>query len=333
MPQTDKRQDLDRIGLFSEASYISAKEPFVERKNEGFLANRVKGKQFLTTPPKKGHNTRDAYFDKDFIRLFEVLWFRSFYGPDQLIQNEPYTDLVVLRRRYRLQQKEKNISTVPFKPSSVPPKPSGSGSLYGTIDQQWPLPKKDLLPLRSAPVEEKRESKPNFLTKPPKKGTGYGYPNVTIGKPYEYVSDPYDRYVEISRKERLESKKKMIGERAFISSSARLDFFNSFAGLIGEKKTNTPNHSRQKNQNALQPFKPSSCCGYTINKYPAFELPSGVAENGKATEKLPRKLEPIFRPSGISKSYPIRSIIEATCPIAPPIWLQEMLLVTLHLEK
>ncbi|KAJ3220280.1 DNA-directed DNA polymerase gamma mip1 [Dinochytrium kinnereticum] len=315
MPQSDKRQDLDRIGLFSEASYISAKEPFTDKRNEGFLANRAKGKQFLTTPPKKGHNTRDAFFDKDFIRLFE---------------NEPYTDLVVLRRRYRLQQKEKNISTVPFKPSSVPPKPSGSGSLFGTIEQQWPLPKKDLV-LRSAPAEEKGESKPNFLTKPPKKGTGYGYPNVTIGKPYEYVSDPYDRYLEITRKDRLESKKKMIGERAFISSSAKLDFFNSFAGLIGEKKSAAPSLSRQRNQNALPPFKPSSCCGYTINKYPAFELPSGASESAKVAEKIPRKLEPIFRPSGISKSYPIRSIVEATCPIAPPVWLQE--LITLNISR
>jgi hypothetical protein len=75
---------------------------------DGILVNRAKGKQFQTTPPKKGHDTKDGYFDKEFIRLFE---------------NEPYTDLVVLRRRYRLQQKEKNISNAPFKPSSVPPKP------------------------------------------------------------------------------------------------------------------------------------------------------------------------------------------------------------------
>ena len=37
------------------------------------LENRVKGKQFLTAPPKRGQNTKDAYFDKEFIRLFEVI--------------------------------------------------------------------------------------------------------------------------------------------------------------------------------------------------------------------------------------------------------------------
>ncbi|KAJ3330344.1 hypothetical protein HDU76_005890 [Blyttiomyces sp. JEL0837] len=270
-PSSDKKPDLDRIGLFSEATYVSSKEPFSEKKNDGILVGRGKGKQFQTSPPKRGHDTRDVYFDKEFIRLFE---------------NEPYTDLVVLRRRYRLQQKEKNITTAPFKPSSVPPKPSGSGSLWGTIEQQWPLPTKELPTPPPAPPKGKPESKPNFLTKPPKKGSGYGYPNVTIGKPYEYMTDPYDSFLEAAKKDRLESKKKMIGERPFISSSARLEFFNSFAGLIGTGVS--------PEQNA--------------------KSPSG---------KPPRRLVPIFRPAGISKSYPVRSIIEATCPIAPPPWLQD----------
>jgi hypothetical protein len=89
---------------------------------------------------------------------------------------------------------------------------SGSGSVWGTIEQQWPLPKKELPELPPVPPKAKPESKPNFLTKPPKRGTGYGksltpilksiksnyvgYPNVTIGKSYEYVSDPYDLFLE-----------------------------------------------------------------------------------------------------------------------------------------
>lgn len=34
--------------------------------------------------------------------------------------------------------------------------------------------------------------KPNFLTRPPKRGSAYGYAGVTIGKNYEYISSPYD---------------------------------------------------------------------------------------------------------------------------------------------
>ncbi|KAJ3008124.1 UNVERIFIED_CONTAM: hypothetical protein HDU68_003220 [Siphonaria sp. JEL0065] len=267
--------DLNRMGIFTEASYISSNEPYTGKKN--------------------GET------------------------------NEPYTDLVVLRRRYRLQQKEKNIVTLPFKPSSVPPKPSGSGSQWGTIDQQYPLPNKGKnLELPPPLPKQKPESKPNFLTRPPKKGTGYGYANVTIGKSYDYMSEPYDSLLVVERKDRLESKKRMIGDRAFISSSARLDFFNAFAGLIGDGKAvpKSPPKKDKGHGSISNPFKPSSCCGYTINKYPSFELPSGLSSHN---DKPPKKLVPIFRPSGISKSYPIRSIIEATCPIAAPKWLQEVI--------
>ncbi|KAJ3238379.1 hypothetical protein HDU78_003561 [Chytriomyces hyalinus] len=309
----DRRPDLDRLGLFTEASYISTMEPFATKKSgDGTLVSRGKGKQFQTSPNKRGHDTRDVYFDKQFIRLFE---------------NEPYTDLVVLRRRYRIAGKEKNITTMPFKPSSVPPKPSGSGSVWGTIEQQYPLPNKGKnLELRPPVPKQKPESKPNFLTKPPKKGSGYGYPNVTIGHSYEYVSEPYDTFMESERKDRRDSKKKMVGERPFISSSARLDFFNAFAGLIGNDKTAraTSPKKLEKSHQMSNPFKPSSCCGYTINKYPVFEAPTG---SKKESEKPPKKLAPIFRPSGINKckSYPVRSIIEATCPIAAPKWLQDII--------
>jgi hypothetical protein len=36
------------------------------------LGERKKGKQFTTTPNKKGHYTKDVYFGKDESRLFEV---------------------------------------------------------------------------------------------------------------------------------------------------------------------------------------------------------------------------------------------------------------------
>jgi hypothetical protein len=89
------RPDLERMGLFSEASYISAGEPFRQKNgktnhisfkknsvlvfNLGIiclvdtsLVNRIKGKQFLTTPTKKGHTNKDSFFEKEFSRIFEV---------------------------------------------------------------------------------------------------------------------------------------------------------------------------------------------------------------------------------------------------------------------
>ncbi|KAJ3358437.1 hypothetical protein HDU91_005227 [Kappamyces sp. JEL0680] len=102
------KSDLDRIGMFSEPNYISSGEVYTAKKGVNSLDYRANGKQFLTAPLRKGHDTKDGYFEKNYTRLFE---------------NEPYVDLVKLRRGWRLQAKEKNIVPVPFKPSSVPSRP------------------------------------------------------------------------------------------------------------------------------------------------------------------------------------------------------------------
>ncbi|KAI9104851.1 hypothetical protein DFS34DRAFT_575660 [Phlyctochytrium arcticum] len=319
------RPDLDRMGLFSEAPYISVGDKFAER-NEHFLGYRTKGKQFITNPPKRGHETRDAFFDKEFIRLFE---------------NEPYTDLVKLRRKWRLASKDKNIVTAPFRPSNVPPAPCGSGSPWGTFEQQWPLERKggDEIPsfalLRETPATE---PKINFLTRPPKKGTGYGYANVTIGKSYEFKDDPYDSSLVAARAERSVHKRKVIGERPFISSSSKSEFFSPFASLMEAQPGQAAKGTREKTPPtsklpALTPFKPSSGVGYTINKYPSHESPV-VSKGGKKSkgepeaedkgskQKIP-KTSLIFRPGGVPKSYPVRSIVDCNIPIAPPMWIQE----------
>ena len=37
------------------------------------------------------------------------------------------------------------------------------------------------------------------MTNPGKKGTGYGYVDVFIGKPHTYSSDPYERARELAK--------------------------------------------------------------------------------------------------------------------------------------
>ena len=71
---------------------------------------------------------------------------------------------------------------------------SGNGSHYGTF---------------SGPVAafspQGKPKKPyispgrNFITNPSKKGTGYGYVHVTIGKPQQHAPEPYDRAKEIMK--------------------------------------------------------------------------------------------------------------------------------------
>jgi hypothetical protein len=36
----------------------------------------------------------------------------------------------------------------------------------------------------------------------------------------------------------------------------------------------------------------------------------------------PKKENFIFKPAGVTGSYPIRSIVESSCPLAPPPWIR-----------
>jgi hypothetical protein len=72
MGKQDKpRNDLMRMGIFSEPTYISVGEPYNSKKTMT-LDFRAAGKQFLTAPAHHGQNP-DAYFDHHFVRLFEVI--------------------------------------------------------------------------------------------------------------------------------------------------------------------------------------------------------------------------------------------------------------------
>jgi hypothetical protein len=81
-----------------------------------------------------------------------------------------------MKRKSRLLEATKKVSTSPFKPSSVTPMPSGKGSLFGTIEQQWPTMSNelDMSKFPEKKIADQAEKKANFVTKPPKMG-GYGY--------------------------------------------------------------------------------------------------------------------------------------------------------------
>jgi hypothetical protein len=68
------RSDLIRMGIFSEPNYITVGEQYVSKK-VNTLDFRANGRQFVTAPLRQGHDTKDAYFDQNFIRLFEVIRF------------------------------------------------------------------------------------------------------------------------------------------------------------------------------------------------------------------------------------------------------------------
>jgi hypothetical protein len=161
-----------------------------------------------------------------------------------------------------------------------------------------------------------------------------GYANLTIGKSYEYQSDPYDRQdllarvIVLMQADRTEKLQKFVGGKAFIPSSASPHFFNTFAGLsnpaTGENGAGQQEQKKEPTEHLL-PFKPTSRCNGTINPYPSYEPPKTDA----APPKKDVHHELIFKPSGITGSYPIRSIIASNTPIAPPIWMQDSIKTSL----
>ena len=112
----------------------------------------------------------------------------------------------------------------------------------------------------------------------------------------------------------------MVDGKAFVSSSTNHEYFNEFARLT-KPEGSKEEAEEKKEKKVLVPFKPSSAFGDTINPYPRYEppkvgTPPVVVAPGKNL---------IFKPSGNTGSYPVRSIVEVNTPIAPPIWLRESL--------
>jgi hypothetical protein len=79
-----------------------------QRYKDSFLYERTKGKQLVTSPAKKGHFAKDAYFAKQFIHIFE---------------KDAYCDYISVRRKQRNDDGRKLLDGRPFIPSSGSHKP------------------------------------------------------------------------------------------------------------------------------------------------------------------------------------------------------------------
>ncbi|ORX78758.1 hypothetical protein BCR32DRAFT_294864 [Anaeromyces robustus] len=317
------KPDLDRMGIFKEMEYIS-KDPYVDQYKTTKNLQRGKGKQFIINPSRKGHDTNDVYFES-FKRILE---------------KEAYTKVNDVYRKNRLEKLKK--VTVPFRPSNVCPKGSGKGSIYGTFDQQYPLSDKDKdnypKSKPSAPSKSNAKVNKNIYTNPAKKGVGYGYVDVTIGKYYEYMSDPYDRMREQRKKERIESQKKNVDTKPFIAGSNKNEYFDNsgFSWDINQETIakNKKTVKAPEKKKLDQPFRPASNIDFTINKFPEY-ISDGI-EQMKNEELLKRaqlrkegKLNTFtngnMKLGGTIKSYPIASVIDKSISHIPPKWAQESL--------
>jgi hypothetical protein len=285
------KNDMGRIGLFQEMEYITINDKYKMPGTKAFNVAAYKGKQMLPGGSKIRSAGQGGYFSEKFTRIME---------------GEAYTDPVKRRRQHKLKQSKKNIGKS-FLPSSGTKMQSGLGNHYGTLSG----PVGAFSPVKKAEKPYKSDGR-NFTTNPGKIGTGYGYPSLTIGKGYNYSSNPYDKGKELRRKELAAHKNATKGGAFKLGMHPKAVFdSNPYATdkpLPAIKKTESPKRD-------VKPFKPShpakeigGAKAGTFDPYPSH---SNDPYKPK-TKKVPPPMNSsgkIFMPSTGPKSAPTNSII------------------------
>lgn len=293
--ESNGKSDLDRVGLFREMGYISLKDPYKGKDpDRPFCQERRKGKQFQAAGTKSG-TTQDVFFDSKYSRVFE---------------GECYSEPLQRDRKTRNDRLKKNLGA-PFKPSSDLGRRSGKGTLSAAFNANHP----SMSPLKKNLPNSKPLGK-NFVTKPGRQGTGYGYVDVTIGKTYDYMSTKYDVKKVEKNQEHQSHKKKMIGG-PFVSHHHPQALFDSniYKGQDGDPAAPPQSDKATKaGAPAFVPFRPShpakSGAQGCLNQYPKQE---GVKEVEPA--KAPIKENKIFKPPGGPKTMVSTSIALLNVPI------------------
>ncbi|AWP12536.1 putative UPF0602 protein C4orf47 -like [Scophthalmus maximus] len=180
MPSGEGKGDMDRLGVFKEMSYISIGDKYTSATNRPFNESAYRSRQMQAGMAIQRCALQNGFFDKSYKRIFE---------------HEALSDPLRLTRQNRIKQAKKNLGKA-FIPCHGVKKPCGSGSHYGTLSG----PVEAMSPL-TVPQKAHRSSGRNIITSPPKKGSGYSYPNVTLSITELYASDPYDGAKDVLKKE------------------------------------------------------------------------------------------------------------------------------------
>ncbi|KAJ8383108.1 hypothetical protein SKAU_G00038860 [Synaphobranchus kaupii] len=287
---TDGKTDMDRVGLFKEMGYITIGDKYTANIYRPFNEAAHKNKQMIVSVPKRRSALQVGYFDTQFKRIFE---------------KEAVTDPVKLRRQYRMEQAKRNIGKA-FLPSNGEKRPSGIGSYYGTLG--GPVKAMSTLPVTKKPYQSPGK---NIQTSPPKKGSGYGYPNVTLSKFDSYSTDPYDRANEMGKKEMVSHRTQMKGGPFRLNLHPK-DCFDRNPYKLDQALP--PVKMAERKRDNVVPFKPSSPSkkiggmkAGTFDTYPSHSADPYVTRRTKSVTT--NKNGKTFHPSPGPKSTPVKSII------------------------
>ncbi|CAH8839240.1 unnamed protein product [Trichobilharzia szidati] len=281
------KPDLDRLGYFSELSYHTIGDPYVDLGKFVFNQSSGRGKQMYGVYTKTKCGLNDGYFG---------VYNRPFVG-------EAYTDMTKVKHQERLKEKTKERPTV-FLPPSGTKSLIGSGNYWGTFSNSIPHFSNESIP------SAKHSSEKNFYTSPSKKGSGASYPNLTIGKFPAYMSEPYlDR---VGKASDTESEKRLtMGRRSFILSG-NIDYFGPDP-YKQQGFDKLPKIMPVQSKSITVPFRPSNPGkqpgGYkagTFNPFPTYISEPYV----DPYKRLPAKRESkVFLPSSGFKSARFESIL------------------------
>ncbi|XP_065490677.1 cilia-and flagella-associated protein 96 [Caloenas nicobarica] len=289
MPAEGK-SDMERTGLFSEMSYVTIGDKYVSCYMRPFNEAATKNRQMLPGGTKTMSALQAGYFDPEFVRIFE---------------GEAYSDPVQLRRRYRLAEAKKNLGKA-FIPSNGDKWPCGLGTYYGTIGGPVPY----FTPQLKAREKYIPPGK-NFYTNPGKKGTGYGYPNLTIGEQYPHAADGYE-VERINAKKAQEQHKQLLKGGPFKLNLYPQAYFDE--NPYFSDKPLPPLKKPLPEKLIAAPFippspakKPGGMKGGTFDPYPSHSAEPYIT---KKTQPFGSSKErKIFHPSPGPKSRPVTSVI------------------------
>ncbi|XP_035219356.1 UPF0602 protein C4orf47 homolog [Stegodyphus dumicola] len=286
--------DLERIGLFKEMGYIHEYVPVKISFND----SSKKGKQMMTNCTKSKAGTQDGYFAKEYPRVFE---------------GEAYTDPIRARRRSRIEQAQKCLPPG-FKYSSPPKKPCGLGSNYGTFTDYGK--KIEYFSSKGRTAVKGSPSKKNILTNPAKKGSGYGYPNITIGKQPPYFLE--EEYEELKNAPREPKKPEPRPFAPYRAGKFQQGYFDPNPYTSTKDIPPPVVEEEETEETATTPFIPSSPAkkdggmkAGCLNQFPEYTgeplprpdlVPRGVKRYINAENQM-------FRPVPGPKPYPVKSII------------------------
>lgn len=280
---------MDRQGIFSELGYITIGDryPKVDLSSKPFHTSASIGKQMMTGGINAQSPCQAGYFDAQFNRI---------------MANEAMSDPIKEAHKERLLRKKKRIGRGIWIPSNGEKKASGAGNHYGTIGGKIPH-----FSAQNKPRIQMERTKPNVQTNPSKKGTGYGYANVTLSPYYEHKTDPYNGPKEQRAEDNRDHIRRLKG-KAFKLNNHPKAFFdvNPFkpvtTPLITSESIPRLNVYEKKHKPFQTTFAPCR---------PFYRHPSHMPNGGdpKATQK-PKSIKKVFAPISGPKSRPTPSIIE-----------------------